>query len=156
MSEYASLYLIPLLHLTKQYISFICGKNVFINRPEQFNILNNYLLADFKPLCQFCSEISFLLFSKILINFALLSSPFNINHAFSPLVHGCSANNQSVNPFVDLTYPHEVFNSYVKMDRLSLTDSICIDKVFLDMDAIKNFDYAICQDENKPADWRAY
>lgn len=32
------------------------------------------------------------------------------------------------------TYAHEVFNRYVKMDRLSLTDAICIDEVFLDMD----------------------
>lgn len=33
------------------------------------------------------------------------------------------------------TYVHEVFDRYVKMDRLPLTDAICIDEVFLDMDA---------------------
>ena len=32
------------------------------------------------------------------------------------------------------TYAHEVFDRYVKMDRLSLTDAICIDEVYLDMD----------------------
>lgn len=32
------------------------------------------------------------------------------------------------------THAHEVFNRYVKMDRLPLTDAICIDEVFLDMD----------------------
>ena len=32
------------------------------------------------------------------------------------------------------TYVHEVFDRYVKMDRLALTDAICIDEVFLDMD----------------------
>lgn len=32
------------------------------------------------------------------------------------------------------TYVHEVFDRYVKMDRLPLTDAICIDEVFLDMD----------------------
>lgn len=31
-------------------------------------------------------------------------------------------------------YVHEVFDRYVKMDRLPLTDAICIDEVFLDMD----------------------
>lgn len=32
------------------------------------------------------------------------------------------------------THEHEVFDRYVKMDRLPLTDAICIDEVFLDMD----------------------
>lgn len=32
------------------------------------------------------------------------------------------------------THVHEVFDRYVKMDRLPLTDAICIDEVFLDMD----------------------
>ena len=32
------------------------------------------------------------------------------------------------------TYVHEVFDRYIKMDRLPLTDAICIDEVFLDMD----------------------
>lgn len=32
------------------------------------------------------------------------------------------------------TYVHEVFDRYVKMDRLPLTDASCIDEVFLDMD----------------------
>ena len=32
------------------------------------------------------------------------------------------------------TYAHEVFDRYVKMDRLLLTDAICIDEVYLDMD----------------------
>lgn len=32
------------------------------------------------------------------------------------------------------TYAHEIFDRYVKMDRLQLTDAICIDEVFLDMD----------------------
>ena len=32
------------------------------------------------------------------------------------------------------TPAHEVFDRYVKMDRLSLTDAICIDEVYLDMD----------------------
>ncbi len=32
------------------------------------------------------------------------------------------------------TYVHEVFDRYVKMDRLPLTDVISIDEVFLDMD----------------------
>lgn len=32
------------------------------------------------------------------------------------------------------THVHEVFNRYVKMDRLPLTDAICIDEVYLDMD----------------------
>ena len=32
------------------------------------------------------------------------------------------------------THVHEVFDRYVKMDRLQLTDAICIDEVFLDMD----------------------
>ena len=32
------------------------------------------------------------------------------------------------------TYAHEVFDRYVKMDRLPLTDAISIDEVFLDMD----------------------
>lgn len=32
------------------------------------------------------------------------------------------------------TCVHEVFDRYVKMDRLPLTDAICIDEVFLDMD----------------------
>lgn len=32
------------------------------------------------------------------------------------------------------TYVHEVFDRYVKMDRLPFTDAICIDEVFLDMD----------------------
>ncbi len=32
------------------------------------------------------------------------------------------------------TYAHEVFDRYVKIDRLPLTDAICIDEVFLDMD----------------------
>lgn len=32
------------------------------------------------------------------------------------------------------TYAHEVFEHYVKMDRLPLTDAVCIDEVFLDMD----------------------
>ena len=32
------------------------------------------------------------------------------------------------------THAHEVFDRYVKMDRLPLTDAICIDEVFLDMD----------------------
>lgn len=32
------------------------------------------------------------------------------------------------------THAHEVFDCYVKMDQLPLTDAICIDKVFLDMD----------------------
>lgn len=32
------------------------------------------------------------------------------------------------------THVHEVFDRYVKMDRLPLTDAICIDEVYLDMD----------------------
>lgn len=32
------------------------------------------------------------------------------------------------------TYVHEVFDRYVKLERLQLTDAICIDEVFLDMD----------------------
>ena len=32
------------------------------------------------------------------------------------------------------TYAHEVFDRYVKLDRLPLSDAICIDEVFLDMD----------------------
>ena len=32
------------------------------------------------------------------------------------------------------THVHEVFDRYVKMDRLPLTDAFCIDEVFLDMD----------------------
>ena len=32
------------------------------------------------------------------------------------------------------THAHEVFDRYVKMDRLPLTDAICIDEVHLDMD----------------------
>ena len=32
------------------------------------------------------------------------------------------------------THAHEVFDRYVKMDRLLLTDAICIDEVYLDMD----------------------
>ena len=32
------------------------------------------------------------------------------------------------------SYVHEVFDRYVKMDRLPLTDAICIDEVYLDMD----------------------
>ena len=32
------------------------------------------------------------------------------------------------------THAHEVFDRYVKMDRLPLSDAICIDEVFLDMD----------------------
>ena len=32
------------------------------------------------------------------------------------------------------THAHEVFHRYVKMDRLPLTDAVCIDEVFLDMD----------------------
>lgn len=32
------------------------------------------------------------------------------------------------------THAHEVFDRYVKMDRLPLTDAICIDEVYLDMD----------------------
>ena len=32
------------------------------------------------------------------------------------------------------TYAHEVFDRYVKMDRLPLTDALSIDEVFLDMD----------------------
>ena len=32
------------------------------------------------------------------------------------------------------TYAHEVFDRYVKMDRLPLTDAISLDEVFLDMD----------------------
>lgn len=32
------------------------------------------------------------------------------------------------------TYAHEVFDRYVKLDRLALTDAISIDEVFLDMD----------------------
>ena len=32
------------------------------------------------------------------------------------------------------TQAHEIFNRYVKMDRLPLTDAICIDEVHLDMD----------------------
>lgn len=32
------------------------------------------------------------------------------------------------------TYAHEVFNRYVKLDRLPLTDAISIDEVYLDMD----------------------
>lgn len=33
------------------------------------------------------------------------------------------------------TFAHEVFDRYVKLDRLSLTDAISVDEVFLDMDA---------------------
>ena len=32
------------------------------------------------------------------------------------------------------THAHEVFDRYVKMDRLPLNDAICIDEVYLDMD----------------------
>ena len=32
------------------------------------------------------------------------------------------------------THVHEIFDRYVKMDRLPLTDAICIDEVYLDMD----------------------
>ena len=32
------------------------------------------------------------------------------------------------------TYAHEVFDRYVKLERLPLSDAICIDEVFLDMD----------------------
>ena len=32
------------------------------------------------------------------------------------------------------TFAHEVFDRYVKLDRLSLTDAISVDEVFLDMD----------------------
>ena len=32
------------------------------------------------------------------------------------------------------TYAHEVFDRYVKLDRLTLTDAISVDEVFLDMD----------------------
>jgi len=32
------------------------------------------------------------------------------------------------------THAHEVFDRYVKMDRLPLSDAICIDEVYLDMD----------------------
>ena len=32
------------------------------------------------------------------------------------------------------THVHEVFDRYVKMDRLPLTDAVCIDEVFIDMD----------------------
>ena len=32
------------------------------------------------------------------------------------------------------THAHEVFDRYVKMDRLPLTDAVCINEVFLDMD----------------------
>lgn len=32
------------------------------------------------------------------------------------------------------TYAHEVFECYVKMNRIPLTDAVCIDEVFLDMD----------------------
>lgn len=32
------------------------------------------------------------------------------------------------------TYAHDVFNRYVKLDRLTLTDAISVDEVFLDMD----------------------
>lgn len=35
---------------------------------------------------------------------------------------------------VSYTHVHEVFDRYVKMDRLPLTDAICIDEVYLDMD----------------------
>lgn len=39
------------------------------------------------------------------------------------------------------TYAHEVFNRYVKLDRLPLTDVISIDEVYLDMD--DNCKYAL-------------
>ena len=39
------------------------------------------------------------------------------------------------------TYAHEVFNRYVKLDRLPLTDAISIDEVYLDMD--DNCKYAL-------------
>lgn len=39
------------------------------------------------------------------------------------------------------TYAHEVFDRYVKLDRLPLTDAISIDEVFLDMD--DNCKYAL-------------
>ena len=32
------------------------------------------------------------------------------------------------------TYVHEVFSRYVKMNRLPLTDAICVDEVFIDLD----------------------
>lgn len=32
------------------------------------------------------------------------------------------------------TYVHEVFSRYVKMNRLALTDAICVDEVFVDLD----------------------
>ena len=32
------------------------------------------------------------------------------------------------------TYVHDIFSRYVKMDRLPLSDTICIDEVFIDMD----------------------
>ena len=32
------------------------------------------------------------------------------------------------------TFAHEVFDRYVKLERLSLTDAISVDEVFLDMD----------------------
>ena len=39
------------------------------------------------------------------------------------------------------TYAHDVFDRYVKLDRLPLTDAISVDEVFLDMD--DNFKYAL-------------
>ena len=39
------------------------------------------------------------------------------------------------------TYAHEVFDRYVKLDRLPLTDVISVDEVFLDMD--DNCKYAL-------------
>lgn len=35
---------------------------------------------------------------------------------------------------ISATYAHEVFDHYVKMVRLPLTDTVCIDKIFLAMD----------------------
>ena len=32
------------------------------------------------------------------------------------------------------TYAHDVFDRYVKLDRLPLTDAVSVDEVFLDMD----------------------
>lgn len=39
------------------------------------------------------------------------------------------------------TYAHDVFDRYVKLDRLPLTDAISVDEVFLDMD--DNYKYAL-------------
>ena len=41
------------------------------------------------------------------------------------------------------TLAHEVFDRYVKLDRLSLTDAISVDEVFLDVDEHCKYSLAI-------------